>query len=910
MEKTNNSILVHKLGNETKAIIKEAQDVNESDFFYAQYMSALDITERYCALTEIDRNASISSIEISFENNNNIIAFVGERGSGKTSCMMTFANILCSRQNKLKDKNKYKKIQGSHFYKLPIIDPSFFISTYNIIGSVIATMYKEVQDFEQKQNKKEAFDWNGDREDFFKALVDTQKSYKKLVSQFETADEIEQLEQLSCSLKLKSDMHKLVKAFLKYVGEKSSILVICIDDIDINTANAVEMVEWIRKYLILPNVLILFAVKLNQIFDLKRLSLLNEYQLLIDKKLIGIADIGEMSEKYLSKLIPLGHRVYMPDIQNIPFIKYQIELDNNSYNDKSLQKYKDPRELRVVVIELIFEKTGFLFYNSTDKTSPIIPKNLRETLHLMRMLFEMPDIPSKDSATPDSATPSRAIVLSANQTVFKKYLFNDCMAKYLTPESKRHIDELLSVVDSTQFNATVLRVLREKFKDVLDYKEERSKKENESVFDIEIRAILDIKNYAYNISIGDVLGIVNWLENMERTDEEAYFLFIIRTLYSMKLYEYYDQMFEDDYNIATIAEQEISGKLVLSHPIEELDNLYNYQKLVGGQFINSNLVSIIAPTSDGLDLCHAYLDLKNLKKIIDENIDENNENIEIAEFLMLCTSKLRERKLSEVNYRKNPRVGYAHHFNNKSQKAIFDISSFFYNITDIETCYNRFKDIIGKDKLQKILDIKCQSLYSNLLAVSRMDRETLEKITNPEIGENFDQKIKEKYEELKTQYEELKKNFDNEYSEKNMTSEEKDVAWAMYRKNANKEISHNLISWVCIRNAEIHQDFINDLLNNRRRTSDSKELRDKIKGFFESVSKYDILIPNRNKSEKDDKEYSDLDFKYVCVLKKLFEKEKFAEKLTASIIKPSKESDESSKESEKSSMKSSKKSIK
>ena len=78
-------------------------------------------------------------------------------------------------------------------------------------------MYKEVQDFEQKQNKKEAFDWNGDREDFFKALVDTQKSYKKLVSQFETADEIEQLEQLSCSLKLKSDRKKNLKKAKKKV---------------------------------------------------------------------------------------------------------------------------------------------------------------------------------------------------------------------------------------------------------------------------------------------------------------------------------------------------------------------------------------------------------------------------------------------------------------------------------------------------------------------------------------------------------------------------------------------------------------------------------------------------------------------------------------------------------------------
>ena len=79
-------------------------------------------------------------------------------------------------------------------------------------------------------------------------------------------DSIEQLSKLASGSNLHDSMEELVDCYLNYFksenDDNSQVLVIAIDDLDVQTSHTYQMVEQIRKYLIIDKVLILMGVKL------------------------------------------------------------------------------------------------------------------------------------------------------------------------------------------------------------------------------------------------------------------------------------------------------------------------------------------------------------------------------------------------------------------------------------------------------------------------------------------------------------------------------------------------------------------------------------------------------------------------------------------------------------------------
>lgn len=125
--------LVYKIGRERGEIV-EKQDFNES-IFAEQYVRALLFVSKF-----------VDSKEIS--NNLNVIAFCGDRGEGKSSCMRTVLNMLAPDANTDKECVKaYIKEKGiqnvseNSFEVLDVIDPSFFDNCHNVIELVLGRMY-------------------------------------------------------------------------------------------------------------------------------------------------------------------------------------------------------------------------------------------------------------------------------------------------------------------------------------------------------------------------------------------------------------------------------------------------------------------------------------------------------------------------------------------------------------------------------------------------------------------------------------------------------------------------------------------------------------------------------------------------------------------------------------------------
>lgn len=138
-------------------------------------------------------------------------------------------------------------------------------------------------------------------------------------------------------------------------------------------------------------------------------------------------------------------------------------------------------------------------------------------------------------------------------------------------------------------------------------------------------------------------------------------------------------------------------------PFENLE-LSNYEKLVGGSFVNSIITDILPKTASSADTRSRsvrMISLTQLNLLISECIehfDEIPENvIMLSEFFMLCISRYidtKDRKnqnsnFLELGYRKTSSVRYADDLKNRKY-ALFDLNSFMCNVVDIERCYNRF----------------------------------------------------------------------------------------------------------------------------------------------------------------------------------------------------------------------------
>ena len=98
------------LGEESRLVIEDIQMMNASIFKDA-YEVALNIISDYIKNEQkMDRNNS--SIEIFRQTadtiGNNIIAFVGDRGMGKSSCMLSIANMLRTINEKTDDKYEHR----------------------------------------------------------------------------------------------------------------------------------------------------------------------------------------------------------------------------------------------------------------------------------------------------------------------------------------------------------------------------------------------------------------------------------------------------------------------------------------------------------------------------------------------------------------------------------------------------------------------------------------------------------------------------------------------------------------------------------------------------------------------------------------------------------------------------------
>lgn len=659
----NRRTITFNIGDENRIVVEDInKDTIKSSIFSEPYHYILNSLDHYVDALPDNRDDDFKNNDIW---RNNIFAFIGERGSGKTSCMRSIVHLLEEPQDSQLDNEVLK----SNFYALDMIDPSFIDNELNILGVILATLYKKFLNHSHNVNEGLKFK-------LAESFARVQHDFSRMMTESAIPDDdLEALSSLSAAVDLRTSMYELIDRFMKYMGKENAILLISVDDIDLHSRDATKMVEQIRKYLVLPNVLVVMAVKLDQLAKLKRLQYSREYW--DQKQTLNDKELDEMVDRYITKLVPYNHRVYMPEST----IYWDAGLH---INQKDIPCYQF-ESVRLAVPELIFRKTRYLFYNSAVKTSFIVPDNLRELRQIIRLLVDMKDYWQYDGDGKVIAEEYN------NKDVFKKYLFESWMMNHLDADSQKGIKELASISEAIQINATALRIIRDKF-------------EKDKFFetkDSPISNILKSNNQVYNIAIGDVLAIIDLLERKDITLEQMHFLFMIKTIYSMRLYEFYDEYIEE-LNDKKELNGEMTSERVLARVLYQDMKLPNYLKLVGGRFFNTRMIVQLPKKSDYPFRSNRVINLEALRALMKLCIDQPENlmpvELKMAEVFMLCTARIyksrhftlsKDKAYIDSTYREYRELVYAASLTRKP-KGYWDIGAFLFNVVDIERCYQRF----------------------------------------------------------------------------------------------------------------------------------------------------------------------------------------------------------------------------
>lgn len=751
MKKNNQSDLrkhVHFiLGEEARPKIEtfgnEGIDI-ENSIFYKQYRLTLSYIADFINMTEnTDKSDLSEGIRFSHKQNyNNILLFTGERGSGKTSCLLTISELLTKHIKKLASLfntdiesdsfvGKMKTLERMEFFPCEIIDPTFFDQKNNVLEIFIGGLFKRFKTLKKERGERmfrgyiqnETFVEN----ELLHAFKEVQTHLKTLTREqiddgFE--DDLDDLYKLTAAVDFKKCIDKLLNTFLQYESGTVEIdnkrLLLCVDDIDLNMANAYAMVEQIRKYLCHPSLIVFMAVKIGQLSNVIKINYFDDFAPMLklqNKQQHSYKEnykevIDQIVERYMTKLFPLNQRIYLPDTSHL-FDKEIFIYRRRADGDLEKVDEDDNTVFRNELLHLIYRKIRMLFYNTSKQTSYIIPRNLRELRHLVRLLYNMKDASGNEEAV-------------ENLILFKQYFSDMWCTNNLDEGSRYIIKHIWNVGDANVLNKTVVQLLKQRFE------MEEILKENP---DAEISQILKSGNVMYNVSLGDVLACLDWLDKICYEENEMRLIFAIKTFYSMRLYEGFrykkEQVVENEKPRKEVINKElltrnetaygdiVNGGLLNTEYLNvvpsESGKISRNRRMINAEFL-SELISCIINKGNDKDATEKICSLKlkeflnscgifNVETKADALLREKSDLFQkIIEFFMLTTSFIIDSKdvtdgnskTFTDNHRTKRSVFYESSIHPKRKYACFDLLYIFYSLSNVETAYKRY-DAYSKD---------------------------------------------------------------------------------------------------------------------------------------------------------------------------------------------------------------------
>lgn len=479
-------------GYEDRFLIEKNLGKTDKFFYYAYKRSADLINEICSARYSMDNeNAALGKYYP-----NNIIVYCAERGGGKSTAMLSVANSLIElkkirdNMNELNAKDMENELyrflseraKHSNFFVLSPIDPCSISSGENFMRITISRMFSDLRmrwDERDKSSKQSGgMQKMYERSEVVEKFTECYKLLDFIYNNGKNTNsdsDLEELTELGDFSRLKNRFEELVNCYLEqiYGSTKDNYLVMLVDDADLNTQKSFEIIEDIRKYCIIPNVILLMAVNMDQMHQIIEQHFYVEFKALLDYNRSASFETPDtrspkdMTVRYLNKILPATHQIHLPVISEI------IQNDSSRlelmYTERSEQGRKDiltfsSRDYQERLINLIHKKTGVDLVKPEHYLHNFIPGNMRDLTHFLSYFNALPDIDDYGYADmyaaildPDENSHAQEAIsrrLSNLDALQIYFIYNWC-DRNLSKENYQIILKLADAVESIKISSAI-----------------------------------------------------------------------------------------------------------------------------------------------------------------------------------------------------------------------------------------------------------------------------------------------------------------------------------------------------------------------------------------------------------------------------------------------------------------------
>ena len=349
----------------------------------------------------------------------NIIAFTGRRGTGKTSAMMSLAEFLSNHELEIKNSTVKETINATVAFKLLAeIDATSLDENVSLIPAILSQIITRLNEELYCSNCGRKYS-ETEKNTFQEIYKTANQLFTDYITGIHTSskaiDASNYLSIASKRLSFEKSFRDLIRNYAEnFFKNKNSYFIICIDDVDMAPCNHAELLISIHKYLMIPNIIVMLTANLK--------FLAPEVQTLFYKNAIPANDTlavdrlsTEQTEEYLKKIIPSDNRITLPSWKKKDYLSiFPIKI---SFYDVPVKK-ESVEEIKLLYNKLVKSE----FFDFIDKQS------------------------KKEKPEPFSITPKELILMMiANRT--KVYL-DVCGMKYhfFEPSSLRNMYDLFYIL--------------------------------------------------------------------------------------------------------------------------------------------------------------------------------------------------------------------------------------------------------------------------------------------------------------------------------------------------------------------------------------------------------------------------------------------------------------------------------
>lgn len=702
-------------GEEYKLHIADENSNYNEDLFYETYKKAF---KEVIKIISDNKRKDNNILDLS----NNIIAFCGERGQGKSSAMISFSKILENAQSKnVKEyfKEYSNTLDNKTFFVIKRIDPTELENQQSILNVILSRIFFVFKDEISKNKIDDFYEKNEILKLFQKCFksVNLIKENKQNSNESWFGDDLELLSSLGDNAVIKNNLSELINKFLHFVVKKD-YLIIQIDDSDLNVKNAYSIAEDIRKYLMIPNVIILMATKPEQFNIAVEQEYAKSFKLLADAEQIPYQEFYQMATKYISKLIPGTRKINLPDLSLYSdteefdyHLKYIQRGSSVEYNEIIIDS-----DLQTGLLDLIYKKTGLIFIAPSNYTHNIVPNTMRELVNLLSVLNNLDDLIEYDSF--EEMNSEYIIKRISNLQVFEKYFLDSWIEENVDSNYHKCIRDWYNSSWKIK-NSLLIYYLSEILKKIPNTITVRRNQ----------RSYSETETTAYNNQLEkDSFSYGNSLNNLDNIDllcpliDNYRFTFAIRILYSINL-----------------------NKFILQRILAEKNRDYNKIRDIP-QFIGSifgNKINDYVPRRNGnIDRAFFHINMSANDSEKFQSVLSEEERIVLDLFFNNKITNSREEPIQYTFDISMPIIKILLH------NSTMPLSSIFYNENYQKLRYVCFRIISNTDVLHKIKNSLSEKTYFNKkeeYLLKYIDNfyfkisNTLKEIKNFRLNVNFDE---------------------------------------------------------------------------------------------------------------------------------------------------------------------------